>query len=63
MSRKTAMAALEALCDRAENDQRSTIGVTYGFAFDVITLDVADVRAIITKARAADRVNASRSGR
>jgi hypothetical protein len=41
MSRKTAMAEFEALCDRAENNGCTVIQATYGMARDVVTLAVA----------------------
>jgi len=61
MSRRTAMAALEALVARVEAKGRTTVAVLDGDG--CTTLDVADVRAILAKARFADRVNDKRSGR
>jgi hypothetical protein len=65
MSRKTAMAELEALLMRCESNGCVDVEVTFGMAHgkprDVVALAVADVRAILNKARFADRVNESKS--
>ena len=62
MSRKTATAALTALLDRAEQHGNAVVSVaTIGAAPYEVRLDVADVRAILNKARFADRVNERRT--
>ena len=64
MSRKTAMAELEALLARAEDAGEPSVSVTfYGADLDIVRLAVADVRAILNKARFADRVNEAKSMR
>jgi enoyl-CoA hydratase/carnithine racemase len=59
MSRKTAMAELEALLTRAERQGDVSVSVVSGL--HVVKLATADVRAILAKARSADRVNESKS--
>jgi hypothetical protein len=61
VSRKTAMAALEALLDRVEAKGGTTVAVLDGLTW--LQLETADVRAILAKARFADRVNESKSNR
>lgn len=61
MSRKTAMAELEALLSRTEAKGCTTIAMLDGLKW--LQLDVADVRAILLKARFADRVNEARPRR
>jgi hypothetical protein len=60
VSRKTAMAELEALLTRAELHGLSDVMV-WIHQGGSLTLAVADVRAILNKARFADRVNESKS--
>lgn len=61
MSRKTAMAELEALLTQAEREGVDSVEVLG--TSRPLTLAVADVRAILNKARLADRVNEARSTR
>lgn len=63
MSRKTAMAELEALLTRCEQAGVTDVTVWSAAIRPSATLAVADVRAVLNKARFADRVNEAKSMR